>query len=260
MKSSSKKNFSVHGQVKPFSFTLIELLVVIAIIAILAAMLLPALQQARGRAHTISCAAQLKDLGTAATMYADNNAEYFPTSWGESPDTNGAQAGWGIRVIAGKYIPQRMLICPTFAAQTTRKDRIDWLKNKSIQEFATDHNNFKYIGYGMNYKVAPYEGNPDLLITTKRNRIKGNTLFFMDMLSSYELNLQKNYGYHYSLGRLPGDYASGHYGIPAALHVGYITNASWVDGHVTSEKSAHDYRERYNQGAFAVAANWNTKN
>jgi prepilin-type N-terminal cleavage/methylation domain-containing protein/prepilin-type processing-associated H-X9-DG protein len=242
------------------AFTLIELLVVIAIIAILAAMLLPALQQARSRAHTISCASQLKELGTAANMYADNNAEYFPTSLGNSPDTNGAEVGWAMRLIAGKYIPQRMFICPTFAAQTTRKDRIDWLKNKTIEEFATDFNNFKYIGYGMNYKVAPYQGNVDLLLTTKRSRIKGQTFFIMDMLSSYELNLQKNYGYHFSLGRLPNGYDSGHNGIPAALHVGYVTNAVWVDGHVTSEKSARDYRERYNQGAFAVAANWNTEN
>ena len=116
-------------QVKMSIFTLIELLVVIAIIAILAAILMPALSQARERAKSSTCVNNLKDISTGTTMYGDDFNGIIPTSiqlpnWGVGLKWGGIWTNFlasgetdvaytqGKKTGHGKYISWKSVNCP----------------------------------------------------------------------------------------------------------------------------------------------------
>lgn len=220
---------SSQGRLAPNAFTLIELLVVIAIIAILAAMLLPALSKAKEKAKGIQCASNVRQLSLATHLYAMDNQDKLPAT-GQEKDNTG---------IFDPYVWVPM-IKPYIGNSDTNLDITMGGVFNCPTLIAIAHNNIQVAGrsYAVSEKLD--RGN-DAMSRMGSRKITQATRPTQTVLLGDGCRNNQLTGVYYRIecwGAIPGTGKGpgGEPGVYPALH-NLRANVGFIDGHVESLKT-----------------------
>ena len=208
------------------TFTLIELLVVIAIIAILASMLLPALNNARDTAKKIKCVSNLKQLGVAFTMYIPDYNGYCPKFSGGGAFLS--NANYGTHWMGLLYLYSKsggIFLCPSNRNRLAENMK----KGMFTETNATDYG-YNYCHIGGDFRYGGTGTSSAKLTQVKR---PSKTIAIGD---NYRSGSPTNPEGYYLLGDqfAPPTWSGGANGNLYARH-NKSANVLWVDGHATSQ-------------------------
>jgi prepilin-type N-terminal cleavage/methylation domain-containing protein/prepilin-type processing-associated H-X9-DG protein len=229
---------------KKKQFTLIELLVVIAIIAILAAMLLPALGKAREKAEAISCTSNLKQIDMAMLMYLTANKNSFPVYRSAYQITSGGGEYTKIwfHAVYENTGEEKLFVCPSF--EKTNVDASTGMNGYFVNGTTLlDNKTHSLIQptYGINYTLH-HTYNPSLKMSNIRK--PAQSVMFADSYYWYGTGDATVTGTDSKSGlddqgfakafciAGTGSWAHGDYS-GMALH-GQSRNIAYIDGHVES--------------------------